>query len=381
MRLLFWLALSLIAYAYIGYAILLRLMAGVRSRPYQALPITPRVSIVMVAHNEEQNLPAKLANLSALEYPPELIQVIVASDASTDRTEDILQAAGGAVVPVLLKQKMGKAAALNQAVRHATGEILVFFDTRQTVDPNSVAELVSCFADPEIGAVSGELLLVDSEGRATGDALGLYWRIEKMVRKLESETGSVVGVTGAIYALRKELFVELPEGTLLDDVLVPMNAVRAGKRVIFLPTAVARDRIFPNPATEFRRKVRTLTGNYQLLTTAPWLLTPSNPLLFRFISHKLMRLLVPFLLLLVLLASATAHGPIYWACFIGQLIFYGLAILGWLSPGMRRRRIIGIAWTFTMLNLAAAMALYNFLTCRTEVWTNPRMKGRLKGSC
>jgi poly-beta-1,6-N-acetyl-D-glucosamine synthase len=367
-RLLFWLALLLIAYAYIGYALLLRLMAGVRSRPYKRLPITPRVSIVMAAHNEEKNLPAKLANLAALQYPPELIEIVVASDASTDATEEILQSAGKAIVPVILKQQKGKASALNQAVKHATGEIIVFFDTRQMVDSNSVPELISCFADPEIGAVSGELLLVDAKGRATGDALGLYWRIEKMVRKLESATGSVVGVTGAIYALRKELFVELPEGTLLDDVLIPMNAVRGGKRVIFLPTAVARDRIFPNPATEFRRKVRTLTGNYQLLRTAPWLLTISNPLLFRFVSHKLMRLLVPFLLVLLLLASSVAKGWIYRASFVGQLIFYGLAILGWLSPGMRRSRIIGIAWTFTMLNFAAVLALYNFLTGQTEVW-------------
>lgn len=364
----FWISAALIVYTYVGYALWLRVLSSFRSRPLRRSSITPSISIIMVAHNEELNLPAKLRNLQELTYPSERTQIIVASDASTDATEATLRAAGPAVVPVILTRKSGKAAALNEAIRLATGEILVFFDTRQMIDANSVSELVSCFADPEVGAVSGELLLVDSEGRATGDALGLYWRIEKMVRRFESETGSVVGVTGAIYALRRELFADLPAGTILDDVLVPMNAARAGKRVIFLPTAIARDRIFPEPSKEFRRKVRTLTGNYQLLSVAPWLLT-SNPLLFRFVSHKLMRLLVPFLLLLLLLSSALAQGLFYRGVFIAQLVFYGVAISGWLSPRLRQRRIIGIAWTFTMLNLAAAVAFYNFLTGRTEVWS------------
>jgi len=323
----------------------------------------------MVAHNEERNLPAKLGNLAALRYPAERMQIVVASDASTDATEAILLAASATVTPVLLREKSGKAVALNEAVRHATGEILVFFDTRQRVDADTVVELVSCFADPSVGAVSGELLLVDSEGKPTGDALGLYWRIEKMVRKLESATGSVVGVTGAIYAMRRELYVDLPRGTLLDDVLVPMNAVRSGKRVIFLPTAIARDQIFPDPSKEFRRKVRTLTGNYQLLASAPWLLSSSNPLLFRFVSHKLMRLVVPFLLLVLLVASAAAQGWFYRAAFVAQLIFYGVAMAGWMAPRLRQQRLVGIAWTFAMLNTAAATAFYKFVTRRTEVWS------------
>ena len=368
MRFLFWFSGALIVYANLGYAVLLRLIAAVHSRSHTRLPITPRVSIVMVAHNEEKNLSTKLTNVASLEYPQDLVQIVVASDGSTDQTEAILRAAGERITSVILPLKKGKAAALNEAVKRATGEILVFFDTRQSVDSKCVRELVSCFADPEIGAVSGELLLVDGEGRPAGDALGIYWRIEKTIRRLESVTGSVVGVTGAIYALRRELYVELPKGTLLDDVLVPMNAARTGKRIVFLPTAIALDRIFEDPGREFSRKVRTLTGNYQLLALSPWLLTPSNPLLFRFISHKLMRLLVPFLLVLLLLASIAAHGWFYRASLAFQLIFYGLAGLGWLGPRMRQWRIVGIAWTFVMLNFAAAVAFYNFLRGRNAVW-------------
>jgi cellulose synthase/poly-beta-1,6-N-acetylglucosamine synthase-like glycosyltransferase len=322
----------------------------------------------MAAHNEETNLPTKLEALRGLQYPADKLEVIVASDGSTDRTAEILRAVEGEVVAVILPEAKGKAVALNAAVRVARGEILVFFDTRQAVDQNVLMELCACFADPEVGAVSGELLLEDAEGRPAGDALGLYWRIEKIVRRLESATGSVVGVTGAIYAIRRELYVELPEGTILDDVLVPMNVARAGKRVIFHPMAIARDRLSQKPGKEFARKVRTLTGNYQLLRLAPWLLTPVNPLLFRFVSHKLLRLAVPFLLVLLLVSSALASGVLYRAVFGAQLIFYGLAAVGWLSPPMRRFRAVSVAETFAMLNVAAALAFYNFAAGRNKVW-------------
>lgn len=367
MAVLFWISLLLIAYAYVGYPLWLQGAAFLRSRPVRVAPVQRSVSILVAAHNEEANLPAKLEILKGLHAPGEQIQIVVASDGSTDRTAEILLQAGEFVVPVILPEAKGKAAALNAAVRAATGEILVFFDVRQTVDRDVLLELCSCFADPEVGAASGELLLVDAEGRPTGDALGLYWRIEKLVRRLESATGSVVGVTGAIYAIRRELWRDLPEGTILDDVLVPMNVARAGKRVIFQPAAIARDRV-QRSGREFARKVRTLTGNYQLLQLAPWLLTPANPLWFRFVSHKLLRLLVPFLLAAMLVGSALAHGVFYKLAFAAQLIFYGLATLGWASPTMRRFRAVAVAETFTMLNVAAALALYKFAVGRDKVW-------------
>lgn len=363
----FWLSGALILYAYVGYPLWLLLYAKFRRRPVAAAWVMPSVSVIIAAHNEEANLPAKLENLKRIEYPGGTIEFLVSSDGSTDGTVEILRDAGDWVIPVILRESRGKATALNRAVAAARGEILVFFDTRQTVDPNVLAELCSCFADPAVGAVSGELLLVDADGRPAGDALGLYWRIEKLVRRLESATGSVVGVTGAIYALRRELYKELPEGTILDDVLVPMNAARAGKRIIFQPTAIARDRI-QRSEREFARKVRTLTGNYQLLQLAPWLLTPSNPLLFRFVSHKLMRLAVPFFLVLLLVSSALAQGLFYHAALAAQLLFYALAALGWSSPSMRRFRIVAVAETFTMLNVAAALAAYKFATRQTRIW-------------
>ena len=368
MKLLFWLSLGLVAYTFFGYAILLWLRARVQRRPCRQEPITPNVSIVIAVRNEEANLPQKLHNLRSLNYPHERLQIIIVSDGSTDATDDILREQAPGVVSVILEQSGGKANALNEAVEHATGEILIFQDARQTVDAEAVRELVSCFADETVGAVSGELLLETASGVQTPEGLGIYWNIEKAVRKLESASGSVVGVTGAIYAIRREFYTRMPSGTILDDVYIPMYIARMGKRVMFQPSAIARDQIFCAKGKEFSRKVRTLTGNYQLLRLAPWLLTPANPLLFRFVSHKVLRLLVPMLLILMLLASGIAGGPFYGLVFWLQILFYLLAVLGSLKPYTRRFKPVAIANTFVMLNAAAALAFYNFVSGRNRVW-------------
>lgn len=368
MKLVFWICFALTAYAYFGYAIWLKIYVQFRQRPILRNSITPRVSIIIAARNEEANLPAKLNNLRLLRYPQDHLEIIIASDGSTDRTANILRDQVPYVTPVILERSNGKAVALNEAVKRATGEILVFLDARQFVDHSAITELAACFADSSVGAASGELLLETAAGTPSPDALGVYWKIEKAVRKLESASGSVVGVTGAIYAMRRELFTEIPRDTILDDVFVPMNVIRHGKRVIFQPSAIARDLVFSEKGKEFSRKVRTLTGNYQLLRLAPWLLSSANPLLFRFVSHKLLRLLVPLLLVLMLIASAMASGPFFAAIFWLQVVFYAFAALGTVHPTLKRLKPIAIAGTFVMLNAAAALAFYNFIAGKNKVW-------------
>jgi len=368
MKLLFWFSLALVAYAYFGYAIWLWLQARLWRRPVCKRPIFPDVTIIIAAHNEETNLPAKLENLRRLEYPRDRLQIVVVSDGSTDRTATILREQAVTILPIILDQPNGKAFALNQAVMHATGEILVFLDVRQIVEPKAVAELVSCFADSKVGAVSGELVLQAGGNGRSPQGLDIYWKIEKAVRKLESASGSMVGVTGAIYAIRRELYVAIPSGTILDDVFVPVNVVRMGKRVIFQPSAIAYDQLFVQKGKEFSRKIRTLTGNYQLLKIAPWLLSPTNPLFFRFISHKLLRLLVPLLLVLMLVGSAASIGAFYRDVFWCQIAFYLLAAVGGLSQSARKFKPIAIANTFVMLNVAAALAFYNFIAGLKRIW-------------
>jgi biofilm PGA synthesis N-glycosyltransferase PgaC len=368
MNFLFWLCLALVIYTYFGYPVWLRLQVRLRSQPVLLEPMSPCVSIIIAARNEEANLPAKLDNLWRLDYPRDRLQIVIASDGSTDKTADMLQAHASCLVPVILDQSNGKASALNEAVARATGDIVVFLDVRQSVHPDAISQLTCCFADPNVGAVSGELILETDPAEPTRNPLGIYWKIEKAVRKLESASGSVVGVTGAIYAIRRELYTTIPAGTILDDVFVPMSIARMGRRVVFQPTAVAYDRLFTEKGKEFSRKVRTLTGNYQLLRLAPWLLSPANPLLFRFISHKLLRLLIPLFLLLMLISSMMASGALYKTIFWLQLAFYVLAAFGALEPSTKRFKPVAIANTFVMLNAAAALAFYNFIAGRRQVW-------------
>jgi poly-beta-1,6-N-acetyl-D-glucosamine synthase len=368
MKPLFWLCFAFICYAYFGYVLWLWLRVRLNRCPVLSREIRPSVSIVIAARNEEASLPRKLQNLSQLDYPQGQLQIIVVSDGSTDRTVEILNEQTLSIIPVILDKPRGKAGALNEAVRRATGELLVFLDARQVVDCNAISELVSCFADLNVGAASGELLLESSANAPAGNALGIYWKIEKTVRKLESASGSVIGVTGAIYAVRRELYTEIPVGTILDDVFVPMNVARMGYRVVFQPSAIARDRLFSDEGKEFARKVRTLTGNYQLLRLEPWLLSLKNPLLFRFISHKISRLMVPLLMILMLATSAAISGPVYRAIFWLQVMFYVLAAFGTCSSSMRKLKPVAIASTFVSLNAAAALAFYNFVVGRDEVW-------------
>jgi biofilm PGA synthesis N-glycosyltransferase PgaC len=368
LKLLFWLCCALVGYTYFGYALWLALRVRLYSKPIRKGPFVPSVSIVIAARNEELNLPAKLANLQGVAYPSDRLQIVIASDGSTDRTASILGEHASMIVPVVLEQSKGKACALNEAVREATGEILVFQDARQFVEPDAISELVSCFADPDVGAASGELALATDGRGSSSEGIGIYWKVEKYVRRLESASGSVVGVTGAIYAIRRDLYTEMPSGTILDDVFVPMHVARMGKRVVFEPSAIAHDQLFSEKGKEFSRKVRTLTGNYQLLRLEPWLLSPANPLLFRFISHKILRLIVPLLLVLMLLASAMSNGPFFKAVLGLQFLFYVLAAIGALSPRASEFKPIAIANTFVMLNVAAAVALYNFVTRQSRVW-------------
>ncbi len=357
--------LAVVFYAYVGYWLYLRAFA--RRRPVAAAPMEPTISVVIAARNEARNLADKLNNLAELEYPAHLLQVIVVSDGSTDTTAEVL-ARFSHVEAVLLPESGGKALALNEGARRATGDLLFMMDARQRMDRDAVRRLVSPFSDPAVGAVSGELLLESADGTPSGEALGIYWKIEKAVRRMESESGSVIGVTGAIYMVRRELYQPLPPGLILDDLLVPMQVVRQGRRVLFQPAAIARDRIFAEPGKEFQRKVRTLTGNLQILQAAPWLLSWENPVLFRYLSHKLLRLLVPFLLLGMLVASAVSASPVMHLLFVLQLLFFALALAGTVLPQARQWRALSIPATFTMLNVAAAMAFYKFLT-RKSVWS------------
>ena len=221
----------------------------------------------------------------------------------------------------------GKAEALNSGVARATGEVVVFADARQRFEKDAVRELVANFADTSVGAVSGELVLQEEQT----NAVGAYWRYEKRLRAMESDIHSVPGATGAIYAIRRELFAPLSPGTILDDVVIPMRIVLAGKRVIFDPAARAYEVTSQSTESEYERKARTLAGNYQLFAQMPELLAPwRNPIFVQMVSHKLGRLLVPYCLAALFLSNLFLLQGSYVVVLVGQLLWYTLAGAGWL---------------------------------------------------
>jgi len=325
---------------------------------------------VLAVRNEERCLPAKLQNLAALEYPADRLQIVVVSDGSTDETNRYLAAWEGPERRVVaLQNHVGKATALNLGVAEADGEIVVFTDARQFIVPSALSTLVSNFADPTVGCVSGELILREDPHASHTNGFGLYWSVEKKIRHWEGVAGSVVGATGSFYAVRRNLLSSLPEETILDDVLIPLQVVRHGQRVIFEPGALALDHLNASPKLEFRRKVRTLIGNYQLLRLAPWVLTGSNPLRLQFICHKLLRLLIPFALAGFLVSSIWLRGDLYGLALALQLLFYALAALSMLRAKLGIvTRLADISLAFIVLNVAAAVAFLYFITGRKAVW-------------
>jgi len=372
MTLAFWLAAALVAYTYAGYACWLRLRLLWRFHPVRRGSITPSVSIVMVVRNEEKVLESKLQNLLRLDYPENRIQIIVVSDGSTDRTDKILREyARDSRVHVILNQlPKGKAWGLNDAIEFAQGEIVMFTDARQMIESSALRLLAENFADPDVGCASGELMLGDPTKGESDQGFGLYWQVEKRIRQLESNSGSVVGATGAIYAVRRDALTEVPAGTILDDVYLPMHVARQGKRVVFDERARAWDDPDLGADREFSRKVRTLSGNYQLVQLAPWLLTKKNPIRFEFISHKLLRLAVPWALAALFFIPMLLTSPFYRLVFIAEAVFYALSVvsLSRVARGGMLARIADAAGTFVLLNGAAAVALANFVVGRRAAW-------------
>lgn len=336
-RVLIVVSLAFLVYVHIGYPVLLMVWRRFAHRPVRKEYWEPSVSILIAAHNEKDTIAAKLLNCLQLDYPAEKVEVVVALDAPTDGTDQVVrQHLTGNIKVVSLPRRQGKSGALNHAAALAHGDILVFADARQRFDRSALRELTANFRDPAVGSVSGELILLDEHGREAANAAGIYWRYEKWIRAREAEIHSMMGATGAIYAIRRELFKRVPPDTILDDVAIPMSIVLRGKRAVFDGSARAYDQVASDPEIEYGRKVRTLMGNYQLLAYMPELLAPfRNPVWFQFVSHKVARLAVPYFLVLLLVANLFAADGVYLWLLAAQGGWYAAAGLGALL--LRRR--------------------------------------------
>jgi len=360
----FWSAVTYVAYTYAGYPLLLAIWKRIRrpEPPRADLEFEPTVTVIVTARNEVESIRTKLRDLLAQDYSARHMEIIVASDQSTDGTNEAvaeIAAANPRVRLVAYDENIGKAVAVNRTVPLATGEVIVLSDARQRVSPEAVRRLVAHFDDPQVGITGAEMTLVDESGEGSAECTGLYWRYERALRRLESELGLLAGVSGAFFAIRKCVFRDIPPGSYCEDVTLALFARQAGYRVEWESGARVFE-VMRAPRIEFRRKVRTLVGNYQLLSQFwPLYLPWRGKLAFTLISHKLCRLFIPLALAAIFVASfplAAAH-PAYRPLLGVQILLYAAGGVGLVRSAWRGSRLVNACVAFCMLNWAALVAM------------------------
>ncbi|HVN31709.1 MAG TPA: glycosyltransferase family 2 protein [Thermoanaerobaculaceae bacterium] len=377
----FWASGFLIAYTYVLYPMLLFFASAVvqaardwqylnsrRDRRRAAIPqdAPPRITLIVPAHNEEQRLPDKIANIRSLDYPADRLHVIFVSDGSTDDTNDILSAAKDENIDVvLLPDRQGKATALNEAVARANSDILVFSDAATLFARDALRKLVRHFVHPDVGVVCGALQFQGT--RESDETEGTYWKYECMLRLLESRMGINLQASGAIYALRRSCYVPLHRTVLLDDFVIPMQARSLGYRVVHDPEAVAIDFAAPSVEGEFTRRVRLAVGSFrQLRHFIGMHLDPATYLAF--LSHKVLRWILPFSMIGLLASNwALWESPFYRTIMVAQLGFYGWAAAGFvLRKSLSRIRFALLGYYLVAIHLAFLVGLVRFLFARQE---------------
>ena len=377
MRILFWVAASLVVYTYFGYPFVLWAFARVRSRRVLRKEIFPSVSIIIAARNEADKIRQKIDHTLALDYPSVQREILVASDASDDATDEIVKEyAARGVQLVRAPQRKGKEHVQGLAVSLAKGDILVFTDAATLLEPDALRRLVANFADPTVGAVSTEDLIVDAHGNPTAE--GLYVKYEMWVRRLEGRFHSLVGLSGSCFAIRKELCSDW-SASLASDFMGALRAARRGYRSIADPSALGRFVALASPQDEMRRKIRTFLRGITVLMANLDLLNPvrHGRFAFQLASHKLLRFLAPFLLLATLISSGLLNRePLYGLSFWAQTGLYLLAVAGKVVTPLQQGRVVRTAYFFTMVQWAMLTAWGRYALGHQQVtWEPSRRQG------
>ncbi len=377
MEILFWVCVGAVIYAYLVYPAVLSVWAAfVRSVRSSDPEVAPSVSMLVSAFDEEDVILTKVQNFLELDYPRERIELLVGTDGCTDATDRLLETVEAENVRhIRFRQRRGKAAVLNDLVKIARGEVLVFSDANTMYKPEAVRKLVRHFADPRIGGVCGnlQLLVPERETGSLGEAA--YWSFENFLKRLEGKIRTVVGANGAIYALRKKLFEPLPtDRVIMDDFLIPLRAVAKGYDVIYDGEATAYETVAPNVRGEFRRKVRIGAANFNALREIAGLLNPRRGFVaFALWSHKILRWFIPFALVGAFVANTfLLDEPFYRVAFFVQLGFYGLALLGYVADSLWGRvpKILLLPLAFVSANLGLLVGFFRFLVgSEKPAWT------------
>ncbi len=369
---LFWLSLIGAGFSYFLYpAVLAVLVWRAGPRPVASAAELPRVSLIVTAHNEEARIGGKLENALDLDYPPDRIELLVASDSSTDGTDHLVMSyAHRGVTLVRAHERLGKENAQREAIAVAKGDILVFSDVATEMPPDALKALVRYFEDSTVGAVSSEDRFVSQDGKVAGE--GLYVRYEMWLRRLESSLAGLVGLSGSFFAARREVCAEWDIRSP-SDFNTALNCARLGLRAVTAPDVLGYYRDLKDPAKEYARKVRTVLRGMTGLARHAEVLNPVRFGLFAFqvFGHKLMRWLVPLFLVLLLLSSVVLapRHPVYALALLGQLAFYGVAFAAWRVEALREVGPVRIVFFFVQVNVAIAQAAWRFLSGeRMIVW-------------
>lgn len=370
--LVFCVSVALIGYVLVVYPLLLTLWARLFPKEIRKSFVERSVSVLVPVRNGAPWVEAKIHSLLASNYPADLLDVLIVSDGSIDGTDDLVRSFPDPRVRLLVLPSGGKAAAVTAGLQHISGEIVVLTDVRQAFDPDAIRELVACFGDPSVGVATGELVIrsgVTSEEYNTG----LYWRYEKWIRRNLNRMEVMLGATGSIYAVRRELASPIPADVLLDDVYLPFAIAQRGFRIYFESRAKAYDAP-TSLKSEFWRKVRTQAGVYQILFHFPALLSPTNPRFIHFLSHKLGRLLLPFCLIAAAVGSFWLPGVWRPLALIAQGVAYGLALIDPAVPeGFPLKRFSAVARAFVVLVSAALCAVVVFFRPAKYLWKETRV--------
>jgi cellulose synthase/poly-beta-1,6-N-acetylglucosamine synthase-like glycosyltransferase len=368
----FWGAVAVLAYTYAGFPLLVLARAAVRPRPYRTGDVRPPVSVLIAAHNEATAIGPKLESVLAAAYPGGRREVIVASDGSDDGTEEVVRRYEDRGVRLVALPRVGKAAALNRAIAVATGEVLVFTDANSALEPDAVTALVRPFADPTVGGVAG-----DQRYRRRGDEAAVtggerrYWDFDRLLKVAESRAGNAISATGALYAVRRELVGEVPEG-VTDDFATSTGVIAAGARLVFAPDAVAWEPVAASGEVEFGRKVRVMTRGLRGVLVRRELLDVRRHGFYavQLASHKVLRrlMVVPLAVLAVASPALWRRGRLYRLATVGQVLFYGAGAAGLLAGSSGRRRgrgrLLAIPAFFCLVNAASVKACWNLVTGR-----------------
>lgn len=366
MEVVFWLSVAAVGYAYIGYPLLLTLISQLRPKPVRSKAWTPSVSVVIAAHNEERDLAAKLENTLALDYPKSHLEIIVTSDCSTDRTDEIARSFSPRGVRLhRQEERFGKTAAQNAAVTQARGEIIVFSDATTHYRPDVLRLMMPAFADPGVGCVTGRVIYQDVKDSSVGAGTQSYWNYEFFLKRHESNVCSLIGVCGCMYAVRKSAYVPLYNDAC-SDFIIATTMVEQGLRAVYVPEAVCIEEPNRHAKKELAARVRIISQTFSDLWRNRGVLNPfrSGFYAVQLWSHKIMRYLVPVFLIAVFVTSAflAPRNVFYAAVFAVQLAFYLAAMISWVLEKFGITvRLLALPQYFVITNLASLIAFVKFI--------------------